>query len=166
MSYPCPSAFANVPQRARQASTQQPPVKVIPQVDAPPVSPTLVPALPEPMPPSTTAAASSEELAFFDRVKKFIGNKNTMTEFLKLCNLYSQDLIDKNLLVFRVQNFIGANPELFTWFKNFVGHDGKDDIVENRARPVSGRVTLNNCRGLGPSYRYLPKRVSRTLNSR
>jgi len=112
------------------------------------------------MPPSTTTAASSEELAFFDRVKKFIGNKNTMTEFLKLCNLYSQDLIDKNLLVLRVQNFIGTNPELFAWFKNFVGYDGKDEIIENKARSVSGRVTLNNCRGLGPSYRFLPKKVS------
>jgi len=137
-------------------------VKPAPQIDVPPVSPTLVPALPEPMPPSITTAASSEELAFFDRVKKFIGNKNTMTEFLKLCNLYSQDLIDKNLLVFRVQNFIGGNPELFVWFKNFISYDGKEEIIENRARPVSGRVTLNNCRGLGPSYRYLPKRVSRT----
>lgn len=134
------------------------------QVDVAPVSPTLVPALPVPMPPSTSIAASPEELAFFDRAKKFIGNKNTMTEFLKLCNLYSQDLIDKNLLVFRAQNFIGGNPELFTWFKNFVGYDGKDEIIENKARPVSGRVTLNNCRGLGPSYRYLPKRVGGTRN--
>lgn len=112
------------------------------------------------MAPLTTTAATSDEVAFFDRVKKLIGNKSTMNEFLKLCNLYSQDLIDKNVLVFRVQNFIGSNPELFNWFKSFVGYDGKDQIVDNRARAVTGRVTLNNCRGLGPSYRYLPKRVS------
>lgn len=135
------------------------------QIDAPPVSPTLVPALPEPMAPNTTTAATPDEVAFFDRVKKFIGNKSIMNEFLKLCNLYSQDLIDKNVLVFRVQNFIGTNSELFNWFKSFVGYDGKDQIIENRARPVTGRVTLNNCRGLGPSYRYLPKRVSCDLAS-
>lgn len=99
-----------------------------------------------------------DELAFFDRVKKFVGNKNTMNEFLKLCNLYSQDLIDKNSLVYRVSNFIGGNPDLFNWFKAFVDYDGRDQVIENRAKPASGRVVLNNCRAYGPSYRLLPKR--------
>jgi histone deacetylase complex regulatory component SIN3 len=89
--------------------------------DGPPVSPTLTPALPEPIPPTNTTTPHQDELAFFDRVKKFIGNKNTMNEFLKLCNLYSQDLIDKQLLLYRVQSFIGGNPELFAWFKKFMG---------------------------------------------
>lgn len=111
------------------------------------------------MPPASTATATTDELAAFDRAKKYIGNKNTMNEFLKLCNLFSQDLIDKNLLIHRMQNFIGGNPELFQWFKDFLSYDGKDEIVENRARPVSGRVALSNCRGLGPSYRLLPKKV-------
>ena len=74
--------------------------------EGPPVSPTLTPALPEPIPPTTTTTPSQDELAFFDRVKKFIGNKNTMNEFLKLCNLYSQDLIDKTLLLYRAQSFM------------------------------------------------------------
>lgn len=111
------------------------------------------------MPPTTTTAASSDELAFFDRVKKYVANKNTMNEFLKLCNLYSQDLIDKNSLVYRVQNFIGGNPDLFNWFKAFVDYDGKDQIIENRAKTFTGRVVLNNCRAYGPSYRKLPKKV-------
>jgi paired amphipathic helix protein Sin3a len=44
------------------------------------VSPTLTPFQPEPFdtPPQTTA--TTEELAFFDRVKKFIGNKQTYNE--------------------------------------------------------------------------------------
>ncbi|KAI9845959.1 MAG: Transcriptional regulatory protein sin3 [Thelocarpon superellum] len=126
--------------------------------DVPVVSPTLTPAQPEPLPPTTTAGATTEEIAFFDRVKKFIGNKQTMNEFLKLCNLFSQDLIDKNVLVNKVATFIGANPELMSWFKRFVGYDGKDEVIENRPRPASGRVTLSNCRGYGPSYRLLPKR--------
>ncbi|EDO03736.1 hypothetical protein SS1G_06217 [Sclerotinia sclerotiorum 1980 UF-70] len=69
--------------------------------DAAAVSPTLTPIVPEPLPPASMSAASSEELAFFDRVKKYIGNKSTMNEFLKLCNLFSQDLIDRNVLVFK-----------------------------------------------------------------
>ncbi|KAG8624101.1 hypothetical protein KVT40_009077 [Elsinoe batatas] len=123
------------------------------------VSPTLVPALPEPMPPTSKSSATNDELSFFDRAKKTIGNKNTMNEFLKLCNLFTQDLIDKTTLVHRARSFIGSNPELFKWFTTWVGYEDADALViENRARHPSGRVMLSNCRGLGPSYRLLPKR--------
>ena len=82
-----------------------------------------------------------------------------MNEFLKLCNLFSQDLIDKAVLVSRASNFIGANPELMAWFKRFVSYDGRDEIIENKPRPPASKVILSNCRGYGPSYRLLPKRV-------
>jgi paired amphipathic helix protein Sin3a len=91
-------------------------------------------------------------------VKKYISNKTTMNEFLKLCNLFSQDLIDRNVLVHKVSNFIGGNPDLMNWFRDFVKYEGNDEVIENRPRIVSGRVALSNCRGLGPSYRLLPKR--------
>jgi paired amphipathic helix protein Sin3a len=133
--------------------------------DVPAVSPTLVPALPEPMPPTNAAGASPEEIAFFDRVKKFIGNKQTMNEFLKLCNLFSQDLIDKNVLVHKVQAFIGQNQEIMNWFKDFVQYEDREEIIQMKARSPTGRVSLSNCRGLGPSYRLLPKRVSLTLQA-
>ena len=123
------------------------------------MSPTLTPALPEPLPPTTSPGATSEEIAFFEKVKKFINNKHTMNEFLKICNLFSQDLIDKAMLVHRVHSFIGGNPDLINWFKKFVGYEHKDEVIENKARPASGRVSLANCRGLGPSYRLLPKLV-------
>lgn len=128
--------------------------------DAPAVSPTLTPVIPEPLPPTTTSAATSEELAFFDRVKKYIANKSTMNEFLKLCNLFSQDLIDRNVLVHKVSNFIGGNPDLMNWFKAFVSYEGNDELIDNRPKAPTSRVALSNCRGLGPSYRLLPKRVS------
>ncbi|KAF1830335.1 hypothetical protein BDW02DRAFT_642257 [Decorospora gaudefroyi] len=131
--------------------------------DGPPVSPTLTPALPEPMPPTTTTSPSQDELAFFDRVKKFIGNKNTMNEFLKLCNLFSQDLIDKQLLLYRAQSFIGGNQELFAWFKRFMGED--EEQQKSRPKTVNSRVSLSNCRSLGPSYRLLPRRERERLCS-
>lgn len=115
--------------------------------------------MPEPMPPTSTSGASSEELAFFDRVKKYIGNKSTMNEFLKLCNMFSQDLIDKNVLVNKVSQFVGGNQDLIQWFRNFVGYEGNANMVDNTPMAPSGRVALSNCRGLGPSYRLLPKRV-------
>lgn len=96
-------------------------------------------------------------MAFFDRAKKFIGNKNSMNEFLKLCNLYTQDLITKELLVHRAHAFIGGNPDLFAWFKKFMGYEEKEESEEVISRVERGRVSLAHCRGLGPSYRLLPK---------
>lgn len=132
-------------------------VKVL---DQPPTSPTLIPALPSALPPTSTSQATNEELNFFDRAKKAISNKNTFNEFLKLCNLFSQDLIDRTTLVYRARSFIGGNPDLMKWFQDFVGYDEKEILVENKIRIPGGRVSLSNCRGLGPSYRLLPKRVS------
>jgi len=124
-----------------------------------PLSPTLVPALPEPLEPTSYSSGAFDELGFFDRAKKTIGNKNTFNEFLKLCNLFAQDLIDKTTLVHRAHAFIGGNPTLFHEFCIYIKYEDVDAIiVTNRARQPTGRVMLSNCRGLGPSYRLLPKR--------
>jgi len=102
--------------------------------------------------------ASVEELAFFDRVKKFLGNKATYNEFLKLLNLFSQDILDRKLLVEKVETFLSPNKELMEWFKAFVGWDGKDEVIENVAAPRH-KVDLSTCRRYGESYRLLPKNV-------
>lgn len=133
--------------------------------DQPPPSPNLVPQLPAPIPPTMTSAATNDELAFFDRAKKVIGNKNTMTEFLKLCNLFSQDFIDASTLVYRARSFIGSNPDLMKWFEDFVGRPEEEIVHELKPRIPTGRVSLSNCRGLGPSYRLLPKRERQKLCS-
>lgn len=103
--------------------------------------------------------ASVEELAFFERVKRFLGNKQTYNEFLKLLNLFSQDILDRKLLVEKVETFLAPNKELMEWFKAFVGWDGKDEIIENVAAPRD-KVDLSTCRRYGESYRLLPKSVS------
>ncbi|KAI1298535.1 hypothetical protein F5Y03DRAFT_367635 [Xylaria venustula] len=126
--------------------------------DTPTIEPTLTPVLPGPLPPTSSANATQEEIGFFDKVKKYIGNRSTMNEFLKLCNMYSQSLIDTNELVHKASQFIGGNPELMAFFKTFVGYEGLDEMIENRPRPPSGKVSLSNCRGVGPSYRLLPRR--------
>ncbi|RWA12585.1 hypothetical protein EKO27_g2541 [Xylaria grammica] len=126
--------------------------------DAPTIEPSLTPILPGPLPPTSSANATQEEIGFFDKVKKYIGNRSTMNEFLKLCNMYSQSLIDTNDLVHKASQFIGGNPELMSFFKTFVGYEGLEEMIENRPRPPSGKVSLSNCRGVGPSYRLLPRR--------
>ena len=128
------------------------------QPEAPLVSPTLIPQLPEPLPPLSSITANQEEFGFFDRAKKAIGNKASYAEFLKLINLFSQDLIDKHVLIDRTGAFIGGHPELMTWFTKFLQVESNEEVVEARVRPDPGRVNLSHCRSFGPSYRHLPKR--------
>ncbi|KAJ5765740.1 hypothetical protein N7520_005299 [Penicillium odoratum] len=127
--------------------------------DIPNVSPTLIPALPEPIPPSVLTTPSQEEIAFFDRVKKFIANKQIFSDFLKLCNLYTNDLIDRFVLVKRAEGFIGSNAELMSWFKRFMNvEEPEDKTIDPKPQTELGIVNLAHCRSLGPSYRLLPKR--------
>jgi paired amphipathic helix protein Sin3a len=130
-------------------------------VDAPAIEPTLTPVMPEPFAPPPSSVSNQEELAFFDRVKKYLGNRATFTEFLKLCNLFAQTILDRNTLYHKGSVFLAANPELMTFWKTFTGYEGHDEVITNRPAPPTGKVSLSNCRGYGPSYRLLPKRVSK-----
>lgn len=123
------------------------------------VNPTLVPGVPEPVPPAAAIRVSSllEELSFFDKVKKAIGNKQTYNEFLKILNLYSQDIIDKETLVDRVDSFLGDNHyDLLNWFKQFVGYQEKTHHIEDITFKKH-QLELSLCKAYGPSYRQLPK---------
>ncbi|ORX65773.1 hypothetical protein K493DRAFT_412767 [Basidiobolus meristosporus CBS 931.73] len=110
-----------------------------------------------PSQPTDELPASHEELTFFDRVKKHLANKQVYNEFLKVLNLFSQEILDQNLLVQKVESYIGGNKELFEWFKKFVDYKpNNEDVVENLP-PPRPRVDLLRCKGYGPSYRLLPK---------
>jgi len=63
-----------------------------------------------------------EEIEYFDRVKKFLNNKHVYAEFLKCLNLFSQEIISRHDLVTLMQGFLGGAPELFEWFKKFIGY--------------------------------------------
>lgn len=101
---------------------------------------------------------SGEEVEFFERVKKYIGSKATYNAFLKVLNLFSQQIVDQNVLVNRVEGFIGGNKDLFDMFKTLVGYDGKDEVVENVPADMD-KPDLSRCRACGPSYRLIPKSV-------
>lgn len=142
----------------RSAPQNLKPVKAASRT-SPATNPSLVTGVPEPVPPSGNVKASSllEEMGFFDKVKKAIGNKQTYNEFLKILNLFSQDIIDRNTLVERVDGFIGeAHPELLRWFKMFVGYDDKPQHIETITFKKH-QLELSLCKAYGPSYRQLPK---------
>lgn len=147
-----PVQVGNTNKRQKIANQRQPPVEQVV------TSPSLTPALPEPMPPFPNLNGTIEEIGFFERVKKQISNRATYSEFLKLVNLYANDVIDKYTLSDRVQGFLGPNHDLEAYFKDFLGIEDVDATYEAKPRIDSGRVNLSHCRSLGPSYRHLPKR--------
>jgi len=82
--------------------------------------------------------ASPDEVAFFDKVKKFIDDKVTYHEFLKLINLFVQDMIDIKTLVERAENFIGNAGDVWTTFKRIVGADDMNFVGPNPSSAQGG----------------------------
>jgi paired amphipathic helix protein Sin3a len=76
----------------------------------------------------TDKPTSAEEVEFFDKCKRVIGNKTTYNEFLKVLNLYTLEIIEAKVLIERVEPFLAKSPELFEWFKRFVKYDD-DDLI-------------------------------------
>lgn len=118
--------------------------------------PALIAGVLEPIYPKTLDTDLSNELAFFDKVKKEIGNKQTYNEFLKLLKLFSSDVIDKQTLHDKAKTIIGGFPGLFEWFKNFIGYEETPLRIENIAIKKQ-QLDLLMCKAAGPSYRQLPK---------
>ncbi|PFH48078.1 hypothetical protein AMATHDRAFT_150621 [Amanita thiersii Skay4041] len=108
----------------------------------------------------------SEDMQFFDRVKRALDNRDTYNEFLKLINLFTQGYIDTARLVKESRNFLG-DTELLRQFREILDWDDKkerehymQDLEQNWTRPVisnardrPGRVDMSVQFG---SYRKLP----------
>ncbi|KAH8899220.1 hypothetical protein GQ53DRAFT_634452 [Thozetella sp. PMI_491] len=155
-SEPAPSSLRStlpLTQASKRVKTSQKPLG-----DGSPVEPTLTPVMPEPLGPVPTSVATQDDILFFDRIKKHINNRTTMSEFMKLLNLFNLDLITKDVVLYKANQFIGGNSDLLASLKAILKYDGEEQEIENRPEPPTGRVSLSNCRGFGPSYRLLPKR--------
>ena len=115
-----------------------------------------------PMPPPPIATV--DEVTFFERVKKHLDDRATYMDFLKLLNLYAQDMIDVPTLVDRVALFLNGRPELLGAFKTLVGYDmgrhgwleNEDPVLENVPALERERFDLSTQKSCGPSYRKLP----------
>jgi paired amphipathic helix protein Sin3a len=121
-----------------------------------PVDPSLVPQFPEPLGPPPKLSVSADEIAFFEKLKKSMNSKSTYNEFLKLINMFNNDVFDKNILVARVEPFLASYPDQLAHFKSMIKYTGQDEEINNIPIPKA-RVDLNHCKKFGPSYRQLPK---------
>ncbi|WAQ87726.1 hypothetical protein PtA15_8A632 [Puccinia triticina] len=123
------------------------------------------------IPPRQSTA--KEELLFFYHLKSYFENQTTYIEFLKIINLFTQDLIDLETLVLRIEPFLINCPELFSRFKDIVGW--KDDLTMRKTHsPPNGHLLKKKTRHhhdqmnpptlsgsedspeCGPSYRIVP----------
>lgn len=108
--------------------------------------------------------ATMDEVAFFERVKKHLDDRTTYLDFLKLLNLYTQEVIDVSTLVDRAALFLGGHSDLFNAFKSLVGYDmgrhgwleHEDPVLENVPVLERERFDLSTQKSYGPSYRKLP----------
>lgn len=139
-------------------------------------------APPHPPPPRPLVAfkpqANQADLAFFSRIKTYVGDAATYHEFLKLLNLYTQDILDLTSLVSRAFLFIGQEAGLWREFRDIVGWSEGRALGDEAGRVeiVDGVRVMENVPSLdgprrgkgdagqgwktyGPSYRQLPQSV-------
>ncbi len=62
------------------------------------------------------------EYAFFDKVRKALRSPEVYDNFLRCLVLFNQEVISRAELVQITTPFLGRHPELFKWFKDFVGY--------------------------------------------
>ncbi|TFY59719.1 hypothetical protein EVJ58_g5599 [Rhodofomes roseus] len=120
---------------------------------APPVA--VAPPAPQPLSPA-------DETQFFDRVKRALDNREAYNEFLKLVNLFTQDIIDTARLVREGRSFLG-DGELMAQFMEILGWDEMRDRVavadDVWTRPMVAleRPSRNQLNIRYGSYRKLPQ---------
>ncbi|KAJ3595966.1 hypothetical protein NHX12_002375, partial [Muraenolepis orangiensis] len=115
---------------------------------------------------SSTADASKHgagtESMFFEKVRKALRSAEVYDNFLRCLVLFNQEVISRAELVQLVLPFLGKFPELFNWFKNFLGYREMSSHIESypKERATEGiamEIDYASCKKLGSSYRALPK---------
>ncbi|XP_064596113.1 paired amphipathic helix protein Sin3b-like isoform X2 [Liolophura sinensis] len=107
------------------------------------------------------------EFAFFDKVRKALRHQEVYENFLRCLVLFNQEVISRTELVALIQNFLGKFPELYKWFKDFLGYKESGGHVEaipsnvaNKERiggDLAMEIDFATCKRYGASYRALPK---------
>ncbi|KAG7468308.1 hypothetical protein MATL_G00141500 [Megalops atlanticus] len=101
------------------------------------------------------------ESLFFEKVRKALRSAEAYDNFLRCLVIFNQEVISRTELVQLVLPFLGKFPELFTWFKNFLGYRESSHIErfpkERATEGIAMEIDYASCKRLGSSYRALPK---------
>ncbi|XP_053721872.1 paired amphipathic helix protein Sin3a-like [Synchiropus splendidus] len=110
--------------------------------------------------------STSTETMFFEKVKKALRSSEAYDSFLRCLYIFNQEVISRAELVQLVIPFLGKFPELFSWFKNFLGYreSNHGDLSHAESLPkeramegIAMEIDYASCKRLGSSYRALPK---------
>ncbi|KAI0032163.1 hypothetical protein K488DRAFT_50553 [Vararia minispora EC-137] len=122
-------------------------------------------ALPPPPPQHTglppAAHPPSDELTFFDRVRRALEARETYDDFLRLLALYAQDVLDTRALVTRADALLP--PDLGAAFRAMLAWDDSIGNVERgppgsiRTGPPDSMLPRPDEESMGPSYRRMPE---------
>uniref|UniRef100_A0A8C7QX04 SIN3 transcription regulator family member Aa n=1 Tax=Oncorhynchus mykiss TaxID=8022 RepID=A0A8C7QX04_ONCMY len=101
------------------------------------------------------------ESLFFEKVRKALRSAEAYDNFLRCLVIFNQEVISRAELVQLVLPFLGRFPELFNWFKNFLGYreiSHTERYPKERAlEGIAMEIDYASCKRLGSSYRALPK---------
>uniref|UniRef100_A0A8D0HH38 SIN3 transcription regulator family member A n=1 Tax=Sphenodon punctatus TaxID=8508 RepID=A0A8D0HH38_SPHPU len=101
------------------------------------------------------------ESLFFEKVRKALRSTEAYENFLRCLVIFNQEVISRAELVQLVSPFLGKFPELFTWFKNFLGYKESAHMEtfpkERATEGIAMEIDYASCKRLGSSYRALPK---------
>uniref|UniRef100_A0A8C7XZB9 SIN3 transcription regulator family member Aa n=1 Tax=Oryzias sinensis TaxID=183150 RepID=A0A8C7XZB9_9TELE len=101
------------------------------------------------------------ESLFFEKVRKALRSAEAYDNFLRCLVIFNQEVISRAELVQLVLPFLGKFPELFNWFKNFLGYREMSHIEtypkERATEGIAMEIDYASCKRLGSSYRALPK---------
>ncbi|XP_031549385.1 paired amphipathic helix protein Sin3a-like isoform X2 [Actinia tenebrosa] len=104
------------------------------------------------------------EYAFFDKVHKALKSPEVYDNFLRCLMLFNDEVISRAELVQLGSNFLGKFPELFSWFKEFLGYKDSSPMesMTGYKERTSGElahleIDYSSCKRYGTSYRALPK---------
>ncbi|KAJ7311247.1 hypothetical protein JRQ81_006861 [Phrynocephalus forsythii] len=107
------------------------------------------------------AGKHGTESLFFDKVRKALRSTEAYENFLRCLVIFNQEVISRTELVQLVSPFLGKFPELFTWFKNFLGYKESSHMEsfpkERATEGIAMEIDYASCKRLGSSYRALPK---------
>ncbi|XP_042351795.1 SIN3 transcription regulator family member Aa isoform X1 [Plectropomus leopardus] len=114
---------------------------------------------------SSVAEASKHgvgtESLFFEKVRKALRSAEAYDNFLRCLVIFNQEVISRAELVQLALPFLGKFPELFNWFKNFLGYREMSHIEtypkERATEGIAMEIDYASCKRLGSSYRALPK---------
>lgn len=114
------------------------------------------------------------EFGFFDKVRRALGSQEVYDNFLRCLLLYNNEVIGRAELVQLVQPFLMKFPELFSWFKRFLGYkegqtgenwssmsglstsQNQNSQAKEKHEGMAMEIDYTTLKRLGSSYRALP----------